>query len=43
MVAHIGCEEKQYIIDLLAPYEVGGMYTVPEMKEHIGKVYFSMV
>ena len=39
MVAHIGCEEKQYIIDLLAPYEVGKMYPVPQMKEHIGSVY----
>ena len=39
MVAHIGCEEKQYIIDLLAPYEVGGIYKASDMKEHIGNIY----
>ena len=39
MLAHIGCVEKQYAIDLLAPYEEGGVYPAQDIKEHIRKVY----
>ena len=39
MIAHIGCEEQQYKIDLLDPFAEGGIYTAQEMKDHIEKVY----
>ena len=38
-LAHIGCEEQQYKIDLLEPYAEGGVYTAQEIKEHLERVY----
>ena len=39
MIAHKGCEEKQYIIDLLAPFQEGEEYPAQFIKDHIAKVY----
>lgn len=39
MIAHLGCEEQQYKIDLLDPFTEGGIYPAQQIKDHIEKVY----
>lgn len=35
----MGCEEKQFIIDLLEPFKKDGKYSAEFIKKHIRQVY----